>query len=230
MTTAGQHPEHSNAQILMDRMYRWQRHIYDLTRKPYLLGRDELIDALAPPPGGAILEIGCGTGRNLICAASSWPDARLYGYDVSGVMLEEAQRAVARAGLTDRIHLDQGDATNFDPRNAFGEIKFDRIYFSYVLSMISAWRETLSKAADLLEPGAALLVVDFGNQRGMPKWASAMIKSWLSMFDVEPRLELDEELKRHAIRLGCASECRELYRSYAVLGALRKEPIQAYNN
>ncbi|RUV53463.1 SAM-dependent methyltransferase, partial [Mesorhizobium sp. M5C.F.Ca.IN.020.14.1.1] len=28
---------------LMDGVYRWQRHIYDLTRKYYLLGRDRLI-------------------------------------------------------------------------------------------------------------------------------------------------------------------------------------------
>jgi len=50
----------------MDRMYRHQRHIYDASRKFYLLGRDALITGLAPPKGGTILEIGCGTGRNLI--------------------------------------------------------------------------------------------------------------------------------------------------------------------
>lgn len=209
----------------MDRMYRWQRPIYDLTRKPYLLGRDQLIDSLAPPPGGAILEIGCGTGRNLIRAATRWSDARLYGYDVSTIMLEEAKRAVTRAGMAGRIHLAQGDATNFNPRDAFGTERFDRIYFSYVLSMIPAWRETLSMAADLLEPGAALLVVDFGNQRKIPKLASIAIRSWLSLFDVEPRLELDSELASNAARLGCESECIELYRGYAVLGALRRTSL-----
>ena len=33
----------------MDRIYRHQRHIYDPTRKYYLLGRDRLIDGLAVP-------------------------------------------------------------------------------------------------------------------------------------------------------------------------------------
>lgn len=225
MTATRPHPDNPNAQILMDRMYRWQRPIYDLTRKPYLLGRDRLIDSLAPPPKGAILEIGCGTGRNLIRAASVWPNARLYGYDVSPVMLEQAQRAAERAGLTGRISLAQGDATSFDPRDAFGITRFDRICFSYVLSMIPAWRDTLSNAADLLEPGAALLVVDFGNQRQMPKLASAIINSWLSLFDVTPRLELEEELTRHAERLGCASECVELYNGYAMMGALRRDNV-----
>ena len=36
----------SDAAALMDRMYRRQRHIYDLTRKFYLLGRDEVIARL----------------------------------------------------------------------------------------------------------------------------------------------------------------------------------------
>ncbi len=225
MTTASPPPAHSNAQLLMDRMYRWQRPIYDLTRKPYLLGRDQLIASLAPPPGGAILEIGCGTGRNLIQAASAWPDARLYGYDVSPIMLGEARRAAERAGLAGRIDLAHGDATTFNPRDAFATTRFDRIYFSYVLSMIPEWRDTLSKAADLLEPGAALLVVDFGNQRRMPSIARVLIKSWLSLFDVEPPLQLDEELANLATQRGCDSECVELYRGYAVLGALRKTPL-----
>ena len=37
----------------MDGTYRWQRHIYDITRKYYLLGRDGLIADLAPPSGGS---------------------------------------------------------------------------------------------------------------------------------------------------------------------------------
>ena len=38
----------------MDAIYRTQRHIYDLTRKYYLLGRDRLIADLAPPRGGTV--------------------------------------------------------------------------------------------------------------------------------------------------------------------------------
>jgi S-adenosylmethionine-diacylgycerolhomoserine-N-methlytransferase len=57
------------ADELMDRVYRRQRHIYDLTRKYFLLGRDTLISRLQPPTGGSVIEIGCGTGRNLVAAA-----------------------------------------------------------------------------------------------------------------------------------------------------------------
>ena len=39
---------------LMDRVYRHQRHFYDLTRRWYLLGRDRLIADLAPLHGGTV--------------------------------------------------------------------------------------------------------------------------------------------------------------------------------
>src|SRR5262249_43214804 len=51
----------------MDAIYRYQRYIYDATRKYYLFGRDRLIANLDPPERGTVLEIACGTGRNLIC-------------------------------------------------------------------------------------------------------------------------------------------------------------------
>src|SRR5580658_4770840 len=71
----------SDPAALMDRMYRRQRHIYDFTRKFYLLGRDEAITRLRPAPGDKVLEIGCGTGRNLIKLAQAYPEARLFGLD-----------------------------------------------------------------------------------------------------------------------------------------------------
>ena len=46
----------SDAAALMDDMYRRQRHIYDLSRKFYLLGRDEAIARLRPAPGDKVLD------------------------------------------------------------------------------------------------------------------------------------------------------------------------------
>lgn len=213
----------SSAAIAMDRMYRWQRSFYDLTRRPYLLGRDELIASLAPAAGSAVLEIGCGTGRNLIRASQAWPNARFYGYDVSGVMLETAGKSIQRAGLQDRIQIGQGDACTFDPRGAFKVERFDRIYFSYVLSMIPSWKDALSRAADLLEPGGALLIADFGAQQGIRALPRAALAKWLAMFDVVPRLELREELRRIAAARGLMTEAQEMFGGYAVLAALRRQ-------
>src|SRR3546814_5611306 len=88
-------------------IYRRQRHIYDLTRKYYLLGRDGLIADLDPPAGGAVLEIGCGTGRNLIAVGKAWPKARLYGVDISDAMLDTARASVIRAGMAARVRSEE---------------------------------------------------------------------------------------------------------------------------
>ncbi len=109
----------------MDRIYAGQRHIYDLTRKYYLFGRDRMIDRLDLQPGATVLEVGCGTGRNLIRAARAWPDARFYGLDISAAMLTTARAKVAAAGLSGRITLAQADAADFDPVALFGLARFD---------------------------------------------------------------------------------------------------------
>ena len=83
----------------MDRMYRYQRHIYDATRKFYLLGRDGLIERMSLLPGDRVVEIGCGTGRNLLALARRYPGVHLYGIDASAVMLRSAAAHIRRAGL-----------------------------------------------------------------------------------------------------------------------------------
>ena len=90
---------------LMDKVYRRQRYIYDLTRRYYLFGRDKLIRELALKPGEAVVEIGCGTARNLIRIARLYPQAELFGLDASQEMLRTAAQNIAAAGLTERITL-----------------------------------------------------------------------------------------------------------------------------
>lgn len=205
---------------LMDSVYRRQRHIYDLSRKYYLLGRDDLIAQLAPPAGGAVLEIGCGTGRNLIAVGRAWPQARLYGVDISEVMLETARKAVAKAGMADRVVLVQGDACGFDAAALFGRQAFERVFISYALSMIPNWESALRQAAQCVAHGGRLEVVDFGQQEGLPAlWKQALF-GWLAKFHVSPRADLKRVIERLAVDLGGFPHSRALYRGYAVRGGL----------
>lgn len=198
----------------MDEIYRGQRHIYDLTRKYYLLGRDRLIEGLAPPPGGTVLEIGCGTARNLIRAARAWPDARFYGLDISAAMLEVARAQVARAGVAHRVVLAQGDAAAFDPSALFGVHAFDRVMQSYTLSMIPDWTGAIAQAATHLGPGGSLHIVDFGQQEGLPRWWRRALFAWLARFDVTPRAALRSALVEVA-GTAMARDFQPLYRGYA---------------
>ncbi len=206
----------------MDGIYRVQRHIYDVSRKYYLLGRDGLLDALQPMPGEAVLEIGCGTGRNLICAAHRYPAARFYGVDVSAVMLETAAASVEKAGLGHYIRLGQADAARLDTEALFGVASFDRVFVSYALSMIPPWREALAHAFAAVAPGGALYIVDFGEQAGLPKVFRAGLRAWLAKFSVEPRADLEAELRRLADVSGASLAFSRPFRDYACLAVLTR--------
>src|SRR5580698_3132241 len=145
---------------LMDLVYRRQRYVYDLTRKYYLFGRDRLIRELALKPGERLVEVGCGTARNLVRIARLYPDAELFGLDASQEMLKSAAESLARAGLAGRVRLVHGYAENLSP-GFFGEERpFDRAVFSYSLSMIPDWRRALAAAGNALSNAGSIHVVD----------------------------------------------------------------------
>ncbi len=193
----------------MDTIYARQRHFYDLTRKYYLLGRDRLIARLDVPEGGTVLEVGCGTGRNLIAVAKRYPSARLYGFDISEAMLASARAKIAKAGLGHRITLAQGDATDFSGAGLFGIERFDRVFFSFTVSMIPHWKAALRHGAD--STSGSLHLVDFGQQERLPHWFKRGLGAWLAKFDVEPRADLPAFLE--TLGLNCRFE--PLYRGYA---------------
>jgi S-adenosylmethionine-diacylgycerolhomoserine-N-methlytransferase len=211
--------------LRMDRQYRWQRHIYDLTRRPYLLGRDALIRELRPPPGGTVLEIGCGTGRNLIRAARTFSDVECFGVDVSAVMLDTARASIERSGLQRRIRLAQADALAVDPVALFGRRSFDRVMVSYAFSMIVPWRQALAHAASMVGPGGSLHIVDFGDQARMPAWFRVLLLRWLDLFEVAPRTALRTEIEALAKQAAFDVRCADLYRGYAFLATLRQAPV-----
>ena len=206
----------------MDAIYRYQRYVYDATRKFYLLGRDRVIDELVPPPGGRVLEIACGTGRNLIAAARRYPGVRFYGFDISTAMLDTARRQVRKAALDDHIRVAHGDATDFSPAGMFGTPAFDRIFISYALSMIPPWRAALQQALGALAPGGRLLIVDFGTQSRLPRWFKRLLRGWLAQFSVEPRDALAIELARIGALPGFSVRHAQLYRGYAVYAVITK--------
>ncbi len=212
----------SDAADLMDRMYRRQRHIYDATRKFYLLGRDATIAELAPPPGASVLEIGCGTGRNLVKIARHYPQSQVFGLDVSSEMLVSASASIERAGLASRIRVAQADATNFDAATLFGRPNFERVVISYALSMIPPWREALAQGVEALAPGGALHIVDFGDQAGLPAAFRAGLVRWLAAFDVTPRTDLRDELAAVAARRGLHWTARDHMRGYAIRAVVER--------
>ncbi|MCC6919969.1 MAG: class I SAM-dependent methyltransferase [Alphaproteobacteria bacterium] len=216
MTTA------TDARSAMDRMYRWTRHVYDATRKYYLLGRDALIGDLNIKAGETVCEAGCGTARNLILMANRYPLGKFYGFDASAEMLKTASASVEKASLKKIITLDVALAQEFTAAQFGLKAPFDRIVFSYSLSIMDDWQAAVDHALTQLKPGGRLHVVDFGDQKAMPRWFKWVLGKWLHQFHVRFR----PEVKAHFEALEQSGQgtlaYREVYRGYAYLLAFTK--------
>jgi len=170
----------------LNRYYGWSRHIYDLTRKYYLVGREFALRDLLNEEWNTLVEIGPGTGRNLRKLHKGRPNARLGGVEASDQMLDHARDRCPWATL---IH---GFAENADYSNLLGA-KPDRILFSYCLSMVQDPIAALENARNSLAPGGEVLIVDFGDLNGIRQPARGALQKWLNTFHVEP---LDTDLLR----------------------------------
>ena len=206
----------------MDKMYRHQRYFYDFTRKYYLLGRDKLIAKMDIKADENILEVGCGTGRNLVILAKKFPKANLYGLDASAAMLETANAKIKAKNLSN-ISLKNALADDFNYKKNFDlEKPFDTIYFSYSISMIPTWQESIQNALANLQCGRSFYIVDFYDQRDLPAWFRRILQSWLKQFhvkypkDLMPHLESLE--KQGLGKLSITS----IYKSYSFIAEFKK--------
>ena len=203
-------------------MYRYQRYFYDLTRKYYLVGRDKLIAEMNVQSGENVLEVGCGTGRNLTLLSRKYPQARFFGLDASSEMLKTAQGKVDTQKI-ENIELKVALADDFTFAETFGLDKpFDTIIFSYSISMIPPWKESILNALQNLKPGGSFYIVDFYDQKDLPRWFQRLLQGWLRQFHVRFWGELMpylEDLEKQGLgRLTVTS----LYRRYAFIAEFQK--------
>ncbi|HKJ95053.1 MAG TPA: methyltransferase domain-containing protein [Gammaproteobacteria bacterium] len=140
----------------IERYYRLQAPIYDLTRWSFLFGRRALVrHAARLSEPATVLEVGCGTGSNLRQLARSFPAAQLVGVDASADMLAQARRRTRTC--RDRVRLER---CPYDRARSGGA--FDLIVFSYALSMFNpGWEAALDGAWHDLAPDGLIAVVDF---------------------------------------------------------------------
>lgn len=204
----------------MDSMYRYQRYFYDATRKFYLLGRDRLIEKMDIRDGDSIAEIGCGTGRNLRILAEKYPNANFYGLDASSEMLETARANSTGIG---NITFKTALADDFTYQQTFGlDEPLDVIFFSYSISMIPPWRESIMQAIANLKPGGMMYIVDFYDQKALPAWFRGLLTAWLRQFHVQ----FWSELMPFLYELGRTGhgdlEIEAVARRYAFIASFKK--------
>jgi S-adenosylmethionine-diacylgycerolhomoserine-N-methlytransferase len=162
--------------------YRYHSYIYDSTRWMILHGRRRAVDRLQLRRDSNVLEVGCGTGLNFrfVLERLDPQRGRLTGLDFSADMLHIAERRVKSRGWHN-VELVQADASQMGLGRTF-----DGVLFSYSLTMIPDWRGALDRAAEHLEPGGRVVVLDFYTFRGWGPLAPVM-RTWLKLNHVETR-------------------------------------------
>jgi S-adenosylmethionine-diacylgycerolhomoserine-N-methlytransferase len=144
---------------------------YDDFRARLLHGRSELVDRLAPPLKGTVIELGGGTGSNIERFGSRLQGLERYTLvDLCPALLEQAR---PRARRYRNVELVEGDVTRFRPPEPV-----DCVFFSYALTMIDDWRAALSNAMSMLKPGGTLGVVDFYVSKARPSPGFARHAAW----------------------------------------------------
>jgi S-adenosylmethionine-diacylgycerolhomoserine-N-methlytransferase len=177
-------------QARMDKVYGRMKYVYDATRPLFLAGRRRLRATVQPAGDARILEVGCGTARNLILLARKWPQTSLVGIDISSEMLSYARTKVDQAGLGTRIALIEAELADA-LATTHCSTPFDYVVFSYSLSMIPDWQTVLRQALPLVKPDTGkLLIADFGACEAWPGPVARRLYKNLSHFAVMPRPEL----------------------------------------
>lgn len=206
----------------MDKMYRHQRYFYDLTRKYYLLGRDKLIAEMNVQADENILEVGCGTGRNLAILANKYKQANFFGLDASSVMIETAQKKIDAKSLKN-VQLQIALADDFTFDKTFNLSKpFDSIFFSYSISMIPPWKESIANALKNLKSGGSFYIVDFYDQKDLPKSFQTLLQGWLKQFHVQFWGELMPHLESLETQGLGKLTVTSLYRRYSFIAKFEK--------
>jgi len=148
------------------------RHFYDRIANAYDLiadsneraARQAGVRALMLKPGESVLELGFGTGNEVLDLASLvGPTGKVSGIDISPGMLTVANRKLAEAELATPIELLIGDARTLP----FADGTFDAVFTSFTLELFPSGDipTVLAESRRVLKPGGRISVVSMATVR-----------------------------------------------------------------
>ena len=144
--------------------------------------RNKALARLSIASGEVVLEIGFGTGHCLEQIAEAVGEAgRVCGVDLSPGMLEVSQRRLDRAGMSDRVSLSCGDATDLP----YADAAFDAAFMSFTLELFDTPEIpiVLGEIKRVLKPDGRLGVVSLSREDG----ASLMLRLYEWMHQRMPQ-------------------------------------------
>jgi ubiquinone/menaquinone biosynthesis C-methylase UbiE len=141
--------------------------------------------------GERVLEVGCGTGRNLTFLRDAvGAEGQVIGIDATPGMLAQARKVVSRHGWSN-VSLVHADAASMNVD------AIDAAYFSLSYSVMPDRAATLDRAWDAVRPGGRLVVMDAGIPRtGAARWLGPLAEVVATIFPGDPYSEPWNDLTR----------------------------------
>lgn len=143
-----------------NRMSRWYDLLSDRFEKSF---RNSGIELIGAREGENILEVGFGTGHCIVALAKTvGGSGMVYGIDISDGMLRIANSKMRKAGLTEKVHLERGDAMQLPFKDEF----FDTIFMSFTLELFHSTEipAVLSQCRRVLKKDGRICVVSLSKK------------------------------------------------------------------
>lgn len=145
----------AEAKAAYNKISGWYDVLAGTSEKKY---RDLALGRLGTREGEIVLEIGFGTGHCILALAQTvGRTGKVYGIDLSEGMLQITRARVEKAGVSERVELRCGDATQLPFESDF----FDAIFMSFVLELFDTPQipTVLGECQRVLRRGGRLGVV-----------------------------------------------------------------------
>jgi ubiquinone/menaquinone biosynthesis C-methylase UbiE len=160
------------------RHYRWLAPIYPFFELVFVLPgglRKKAVERLDLTVGDTVLEVGCGTGRNLChLVAAVGATGQVYGVDYSEAMLGRAKKLCIQKGWHN-VALLQEDAGQLELPEMV-----DGVLFSLSYSVMPNSRAALARAWKFLKSSKRLVIMDGKLATGIWGRLSRPFVTWLS--------------------------------------------------
>lgn len=161
-----------------------------------------LEDVLRPQEGDVVLEPGFGTGQVLVALATMvGKSGKAYGIDISDGMVAQTAKRLSKNGLTDRVDLVRGSATDLPYQDNF----FDAVFMSFTLELFPEDQipTVLAECTRVLKPGGKLCVACMskkGKQGAMEKMYEWSHRRFPTFVDCRP-IHADELLTENGFEI-----------------------------
>ena len=128
-------------------------------------------------PGETILDVGCGSGMDLLLAARrTGVTGRAIGIDMTPSMIERAKCAALKTGLWQNVEIRRGTAEELSVQSG----TIDVVLSNGIVNLSSDKRRVFSEIYRVLRPGGRLYLADVVVQRELSLSARSDINLWVA--------------------------------------------------